>query len=246
MATTWDARSHRSSTRRPGTGSMLVPAALLLGLLLVTGTSLLAALNRQPFGLYSRDLMALSAEAGAVLPLLSGGLALLNMMVWASAASMAVLAAVLWRPRRRWLLGFAFLNILFALDDALLIHDGVGPALGLPEQGFYLLYGGIGVLLLVRAFRPTVNVRPEDRLSRFRLQNLSSGGRAFFLGLLLLGVSVVVDQTMHGQPLWEDGPKLLGALVWLTVPLLELPSNLLTGSGNAQERRSHSFASRNS
>jgi len=24
---------------------------------------------------------------------------------------------------------------------------------------------------------------------------------------------------------WEDAPKLLGSLVWLTVPALELPSN---------------------
>ena len=237
MATISGARNYRSSARRPGSGSMLVPAALLLGLLLVAGTSLLAALNQQPFGYYSRDLTALSAEAGAVLPLLAGGLALLNMMVWASAASMAVLAAVLWPPRRRWLLGFAFLNILFALDDALLLHDGVGPELGLPEQGFYLLYGTIGVLLLVRAFRPAVNVRPEDRLSRFRGQNLSPGGRAFILGLLLLGVSVVVDQAIHGQPLWEDAPKLLGALVWLTVPVLELPSNLLSASRFSERDR---------
>ena len=214
----------------------LVPSALLLGLLLVSGTSLLAALNQQPFGSYSRDLQALSADAGAVLPLLAGGLALLNMMVWASAGSMAVLAAVLWPPRRRWLLGFAFLNLLIALDDALLLHDGVGPELGLPEQGFYLLYGAIGFLLLFRAFRPTVGARPEDRLSRFRVQNLSSGGRAFILGLLLLGVSVVVDQTIHGQPLWEDAPKLLGALVWLTVPLLELPPNLLSASRISEER----------
>ena len=214
----------------------LVPAALLFGLLLVAGTSLLAALNHEPFGYYSRDLKALSADAGAVLPLLAGGLALLNVMVWASAASMAVLAAVLWPPRRRWLLGFAFLSILLALDDALLLHDEVGPALGLPEEGFDLLYAAVGVLLLWDAFRPAVGARPEDRLSRFRLQNLSSGGRAFILGLLLLGVSVVVDQAMHGQPLWEDGPKLLGALVWLTVPLLELPSNLLSPTRISEER----------
>jgi hypothetical protein len=216
--------------------TMLVPAALLLGLLLVAGTSLLAALNQQPFGSYSRDLMALSADAGAVLPLLAGGLALLNMMVWASAGSMAVLAAVLWPPRRRWLLGFAFLNILLALDDALLLHDGIGPELGLPEEGFDLLYAAMGVRLLFGVFRPAVNVRPEGRLSRFRVQNLSSGARAFILGLVLLGVSVVVDQTIHGQPLWEDAPKLLGALVWLTVPLLELPSNLLSASRISEER----------
>jgi hypothetical protein len=214
----------------------LVPAALLIGLLLVAGTSLLAALNQQPFGYYIRDLKALSADAGAVLPLLAGGLARLNIMVWASAASMAVLAAVQWPPRRRWLLEFALLNILLALDDALLFHDEVGPELGLPEEGFDLLYAAIGVLLLSGAFRAAVKVRPEDRVPRFRAQNLSSGGRAFILGLLLLGVSVVVDQTVHAQPLWEDASKLLGALVWLTVPLLELPSNLLSRSGIPQER----------
>ena len=217
--------------------TLLIPAALLLGLLLVAGTSLLATVNQQPFGSYSRDLPALSADAGAVLPLLAGGLALVNMMVWASAASMAVLAAVLWPPRRRWLLGFAFLNILLALDDALLLHEGVGPELGLPETGFYLFYAASGVLLLLGAFRPALDVQPEDRLSRFRVQNLSSGGRAFILGLVLLGVAVVVDQTIPGQPLWEDTPKLLGALVWLTVPLLELPSNVMSAGRIAEERR---------
>ena len=214
----------------------LVPAALLLGLLLVAGTSLVAALNQQPFGDYSRDLKALSADAGAVLPLLAGGLSLVNTMVWASAASMAVLAAVLWPPRRRWLLGFAFLNILLALDDALMLHDEVGPELGLPEEGFELLYAAIGILLLWGALRSAAGVGAEEGLSRFRVQNLSSGGRAFILGLLFLGVSVVVDQTIHGQPLWEDAPKLLGALVWLTVPLLELPSNVLT-AGRISEQQ---------
>ena len=206
----------------------IVPAALLLGLLLVAGTSLLAAVNHQPFGDYSRDLQALATDAGAVLPPLAGGLALLNLMVWPSVASMAVLAAVLWPPRRQWLLAFAFLNILLALDDALLLHDGVGPRLGIPEAAFFLLYAAMGIRLLLGAFPLAAGAQPEDRLSRFRVQNLSSGGRAFILGLLLLGVSVVVDQTVHGQPVWEDGPKLLGALVWLTVPWLELPSNVLS------------------
>jgi len=106
----------------------------------------------------------------------------------------------------------------------------------LPEEGFDLLYAAIGVLLLLGALRPAVTVRPEDRLSGFRVQNLSSGGGAFILGLFLLGFSAVVDQTMHGQTLWEDAPKLLGALVWLTVPLLELPSNLLSGSRILKEQ----------
>ena len=210
--------------------TMLVPAALLLGLLLVAGTSLLAAWSQQPFGYYSRDPKALSAAAGAVLPLLSGGLAMLNMMVWASAGAMAVLAAVIWPPRRRWLLGFALLNFLLALDDALLLHEEVGPELGLPEKGFHLLYAALGVLLLWGAFRSAVDPRAEDRLSPVRMQDLPLSGLAFVLGLLLLGLSVVIDQTTHGQYLWEDAPKLLGALVWLTVPLLELPSKVLPSS----------------
>ena len=65
----------------------LVPTALLTGLLLVAGTALLAALSHQPFGRYSRDITSLSADAGAVLPPLVGGLGLVNMMVWASAGS---------------------------------------------------------------------------------------------------------------------------------------------------------------
>jgi hypothetical protein len=213
---------------------MLVPAALLLGLLLVAGTSLLAALSDQPFGYYSRDLRTLSAAAGV--PLLAGGLALLNMMVWASAGSMAVLVAVIWPPRRRWLLVFALLNIFLALDDALLLHEEVGPELGLPEKGFHLLYAAIGVVLLLGAFQPAANLPTEDRNWRVRVQTLPLSGRAFVLGLLLLGLSVVIDQTTHGQYLWEDAPKLLGALVWLTVPLLELPLNVLPVSRMSQGR----------
>jgi hypothetical protein len=158
------------------------------------------------------------------------------MMAWASAGSMAVLAAVIWPPRRRWLLGFALLNILLALDDALLLHEEVGPALGLPEKGFYLLYAAIGVLLLLGALRPAVSGRGEDRPWELRVQNVPLSGWAFVLGLLLLGLSVVIDQTTHGHHLWEDAPKLLGALVWMTVPLLELPSKVLSASHASQGR----------
>lgn len=218
--------------------TMLVPGALLLGLLLVAGTSLLAALSHQSFGFYSRDLKALSAAAGAGVPLLAGGLALLNMMVWASAGSMAVLASVIWPPRRRWLLGFALLNILLALDDALLLHEEVGPELGLPEKGFYLLYAAIGLVLLLGAFRPAANLPTKDREWRVCLENPPLSARAFTLGLVLLGLSVLIDQTTHGQYLWEDAPKLLGALVWLTVPLLVLPWKVLPGSRMSQGRPS--------
>ncbi len=43
---------------------------------------------------------------------------------------------------------------------------------------------------------------------------------AFLVGAGLLGVSAVVDQSLSGQHLLEDGAKLLGALVWLTVPMI--------------------------
>jgi hypothetical protein len=214
----------------------LVPTALLVGLLLVGGTVLLGALSHQPFGHYSRDIKSLSTDAGAALPPLVGGLGLVNMMVWASAGSMAALAAALSRPRRRWLLGFSGLTLLLALDDALLLHEEVGPQLGLPEKGFYLLYAALGVLLLRGAFRAAGERTPAAGRWRFSPLSLPPAGRAFVLGLVLLGVSVLVDQLTHGRHLWEDAPKLLGSLVWLTVPVLELPEWMVWGGGDAPLR----------
>ena len=44
---------------------------------------------------------------------------------------------------------------------------------------------------------------------------------AFLLGAALLGVSAVFDVLLHDVSfLVEDGSKLLGALVWATVPAL--------------------------
>jgi len=203
--------------------SRLVPAALLAGLLIVVATSSLAAANHLPFGTYSRDVKALCDEAGAQLPDLAGAMGLVNMMVWVAAGSTAVLAAALWPPRRRWLLAFAALVLLLALDDAMLLHEEIGPELGLPEKGFYLLYVMVCLLLLVGALRPAADRSAADRRWSLALGALAPSSVAFLLGAILLGVSVIVDQATHGRHLAEDAPKLLGSLVWLTVPVLHLP-----------------------
>jgi hypothetical protein len=50
----------------------------------------------------------------------------------------------------------------------------------------------------------------------------------FLVGGALLALSVLVDQLAPGRffVFAEDGAKLLGALVWLTLPPLSLPASL--------------------
>jgi hypothetical protein len=135
---------------------------------------------------------------------------ILNGMVWAAGAALALLAAYLVPEKRRWLLLFGVLLLVFAADDALRLHEGVGPFLGVPEPAFFAAYGVVGLVLL-----RGVLSRPFD-------------GRTvpFLIGGALLAVSVLVDQLVGGLFFAEDGAKLLGALVWLTLPPLSLPASL--------------------
>ena len=135
-------------------------------------------------------------------------------MLWASVASLAFLVAALWPPRRGWLLSFGALVCLLAADDALNLHEA-GPAHGVPELDFSLVYAILGtslaLVLIGRARRTNWQIEPSTV--------------AFFLGGFLLAVSIVIDQAFFAQYMAEDGPKLLGTLVWLTVPLLCLPAD---------------------
>ena len=68
------------------------------------------------------------------------------------------------------------------------------------------MYASIGLWLLVRATR--------------ELQ--SSNGLTFVVGGALLAAASVIDVATHRNYLLEDGAKLIGALVWLTVPLTSI------------------------
>lgn len=189
----------------------VVGAALLLGLLVLGLVVVAARLVHEPVGLFTRDITTLSSEAGAELPPYTGALGLLTFMIWASAASLSALVALLNPARRTWLMLFAVFLAWLTTDDSLSVHEVIGPDLGIPERAFYLGYAlaGLGLSLLV--------------LRRVRREGLDASVLPFLLGGALLAVSVGVDQLFEGAHLAEDGPKFLGALTWLTVPLLSLP-----------------------
>lgn len=197
----------------------IVPAALALGLVIIAATRLLATMAHQPVGMYTRDVKALCSEAGAELPALVGGMGLINMMVWSAVAALALLVAALWPERRRWLVVFASFVLFLAVDDSMQLHEEVGPAHGIPERGFYLVYAVAAVVLLDGDLRGSLSA-----VRRNGLRQLSARTIAFLLGGLLLAASVAADQLLHRHHLTEDAPKLLGAMVWLTVPLLCLPA----------------------
>jgi hypothetical protein len=191
----------------------LIPAALIIGILTLTAVLTAATAFGVPVGIITRDLITLCTEAGPKLPPFAGALSLFNLMVWASTASLAFLAAALLPGRRKWLLTFAALVCLLDADDALSLHEAA-TSTGIPELGFYVIYAVLAAALsLTVIWRSTRDLRIE------------ASTVAFFLGGLLLAASILIDQAFVGQHLAEDGPKLMGALVWLTVPLLCLPAD---------------------
>jgi hypothetical protein len=186
-------------------GAWLIWGALAFGGCVIVATVIAAAVTNHSAGGFTRDIRSLSEEAGARLPFYAGAISQLNIMVWASAGSLALLAAYMEPVRRQWFSLFGALLFLFAADDSLMLHES-GPRRVIPELAFYAVYAVLALILLVG-------------LSQWRFDE---GTFAFLLGGALLATSVIVDQTLAHQYIWEDAPKLLGALLWLVVPLLAL------------------------
>ena len=170
---------------------------------------LTSAATGSGLGMLTRDVTTLSSDAGAELPFYAGAISLLNGMVWASTAAMAFLVGSLRPSRRRWLVLFGSFVLVLTVDDALTLHEIVGPSHRVPEGAFYLSYAIVAVLLLRGAL-----TRPH-----------ASSTAAFLLGGALLALSILIDRVSLHQYLVEDGAKLLGAAVWLTVPLLSLDTS---------------------
>jgi hypothetical protein len=186
---------------------------MALGVVVLGAVLAMSAVTHDPVGLFTRDETTVCAEAGARLPPYTGSIAVLNYLVWSSAASLSLLVAVLVPSWRRWLLGFAALLLWLTLDDVESLHEIVGPKLGVPEHLTYAVYAMAALLLLGGL---AARGRARGRLAPSDVPFLAGG--------FLLAVSILVDAGFTGQYLAEDGPKLLGALLWLTVPLLCLPS----------------------
>jgi hypothetical protein len=183
----------------------LIPATLGVGALLVLAAAVTAWVTDTPVSVITRDV-----QATADLPYYAGALSTVNVMVWSAAAALSLFVAST-KPRTRLpLTAFGLLLALLAADDGLLLHERLGPTLGVPEGVTYGLYGGLGLA--------------------FGVWVLRRGGRRlvvlFLLGGALLGTSVLLDVLDSRAFLVEDGAKLLGSLVWLLLPVVAYSSGV--------------------
>jgi hypothetical protein len=170
----------------------LVAGALAGGVLVLAFARLLAGAVGEPVSNLTRD-----AVAVADLPWYTGSVSLITGMVWAVARAMP--------PVRRQMLALGVFAMWLAADDSMLIHDQIGPGHGVPEE----LFGPIYLVLALVVLRELLR-------SRSRVTTI-----VFALGTALLGMSEAFDVVFHNSSfILEDGAKLLGALVWATIPVI--------------------------
>ncbi len=100
---------------------------------------------------------------------------------------------------------FGALMLVFVADDAFMVHESIGPyLLGIPQVAFYLVYA-CTALWVLKLFRQSA-----DR----------SVTKVYVLGGGLLATSVLIDLVRPDLVPIEDTAKLLGTLVFVTVPVL--------------------------
>jgi hypothetical protein len=135
-----------------------------------------------------------------------GFLSNVGYLLWISAAAIALFGAlsgvvdVRGRVRQLLLCGGGF-SLLLCLDDMFLLHDRY-----IGSSFLYSLYAIFALLILFR----------------FRAQVQALGGGSFLLAVVLLGLSVIIDQLQEVIPvdystlqLFEEGAKFLGIATWL-------------------------------
>ena len=155
-----------------------------------------------------RDPLYVAAVSGDCCRSYYGAASNLGVLVWTVGASVAAAAAfVLWRrgADRNETLFFAAAAILtgaVAVDDLYMVHEIVLPRLGVPQTLILAAYGAAGVAYLVV----------------FRKRLLASGGWAFLLAIVALGLSIGVDAVIKHQPeaimVAEDAAKFFGSCLW--------------------------------
>lgn len=143
------------------------------------------------------------------LPLYTGSLSNLGIMIWSGAGAICYFAWGMLRSRSvdRQVSGFLLTSGIFTtilvLDDFFLLHEEVFPEIGIPQNlvlGAYVVF----TLAFVYWFRETI--------LRTRYLLLVLAGLGF-------GVSIGVDVLVHVGLIWplfllEDGAKLFGIVSW--------------------------------
>jgi hypothetical protein len=127
----------------------------------------------------------------AGLPLGHGSLSILGAMGWTAAAALCFAAHLARAPAMGAIAG---LLLCLGLDDALLLHEEVLPAAGVPQALVFAIYLGWAAAIARR-----VAARPE----------------AHDVGLLAVAcasfaISMGIDVAAHAPVALEDGPKLFG------------------------------------
>lgn len=194
----------------------LIAALVAVGVAIVGAAALAGHLAGVPMGVLFRDATAAagilrgdgpSTYAGSFY---LGAVSTLTIAVWSAVTVLNLFVAWLWRERDAALM--AALTALMGADDALLLHEKAGPALGIPDLAWPALYGAVSAVLLWRLLR---------------VRALGAAA-ALVVGLVLLaeslGIDVLDEMVLHMTAGWlivaEDGSKLMGAMVWLAVPVL--------------------------
>lgn len=196
----------------------IVFGAVALGVLLLVITAVIAAVTGDSVGMLTRDMRVLASDRGADLPLYAGAISTFGIMVWVAGGAIALTGALLLDVRRRWLTVFGVLLLVLALDDAYLLHESVGPSIGVPELVFYAIYAVTAGWLLWKSPR-TLTDGPTFALV---------AGGTFLAG------SIVLDRFRVDSLILEDGFKLLGLLCIATVgPLAIRASRTVSSPGES-------------
>jgi len=182
----------------------LVAAAIAAGLGVIALTLLLMRVTGQDDGVFTRDVRAVAADEGVELPIYTGLISILNNLIWTAAAALALCTAALNRHSRSWHLRFGCLLLILAADDSYMLHESSGSRW--LELGLYAVYALIWGWLLLDALR----------------ELHGTAALAFLIGSGFLVVAAYLDVATHANYLAEDGSKLIGSLVWLTIPIADM------------------------
>ena len=173
-------------------------------------------------GITAMDLMSDPVELTGT-PWYLGGVAALNLFLWAAAAALLLVAAVgLW-TRERGLAAamgaIGLLTVLVALDDRFLVHELVLPHFGVPEIVSYVAYGALAAGL-VAAFGRVLLAQPETWLLVLALVGMGAS-----VGLDLTGIDSTVRRVA------EETAKMVGAAALTVFPATVLVNRLRTSGG---------------
>lgn len=209
----------------PGRALLL---ALTLGLLLAA----LAPLGHLVTGggITAMDLMSDPVELTGT-PWYLGGVAALNLFLWAAAAGLLVVAGVgLWPGERRLAVAMLVLGlvaVVVALDDRFLLHELVLPHFGVPEVVSYAAYAA-GALVLTAALGRVLLREPAAWLLVLALAGLAAS-----VALDLTGIDSTVRRVA------EETAKMVGASALAFFPGTVLVGRLRQVRGAARDAPRH-------